>query len=231
MGKLVWGGSILLALVALARQPDEQWRPLPDDPEIEAITQSTLSQPEFQRQSSRGWWASLMESVRPWLLSQLSGARGLSSLLAYLLLAGLMVAVGLALFSLFSLSSGGLQTLAGLRGRSRAWRSLEGEAGSWEEALLKARQALAEGRLYNAVWIMHRVFLGLLDQREVVDFAKWKTNRDYLRECPREDPAFPLFATVSHAYDRVVYAHLPISADRLAELLDQIEATRWDEAR
>lgn len=232
MGKPLWAASILLALVT-AGQPDARWRPLPEDSEIEALTRSTLSGPEFQRQATQGWWASGMKSARSWLSQFMSGAPGLPAFLAVLLLVVLVLAIGFALFLLVldSRRFWDMQTLGGLRGRARAWRSLEGAAGGWEEAMLKAREALAAGRLYNAVWIMHRAFLGLLDQRQAVDFTKWKTNRDYLSECPREDPAFPLFESVSRAYDKVVYAHQPIAADRLAELLDQLEATRRDEGR
>lgn len=223
MPRLVWGGCILLTLATLAGQPDREWDPLPADERIEELTRSTLSRPEFQQETRESLWESSMATLGAWLSELFSGSL-LGVALACLLLGVVALAIGVALLSLFQ--EGSLPPLSGLRSRTRAWRGLEGAAESWEEAMLKAREALAAGRVYNSLWIAHRAFLSLLDQRGVVDFAKWKTNLDYLREVPRDDPAFPLFRAVSHAYDNVVYAHRSLEIDRLADLLDQIEATR-----
>ena len=39
-----------------------------------------------------------------------------------------------------------------------------------------ARDELKEGDVRRAVWIAHRVLLGLLDEQGAIKFAGWKTN-------------------------------------------------------
>jgi hypothetical protein len=67
--------------------------------------------------------------------------------------------------------------------------ALEGVADNWNDAFALARQALHAGDLYRTMWITHRILLSVLDLREVVRFARWKTNSDYIRECKSNDTA------------------------------------------
>ena len=99
-----------------------------------------------------------------------------------------------------------------------------GIASNWADAFQQAKAALEAGDLYRALWITHRVLLSALDQMDLLRFARWKTNRDYLRECRANHAASVTLADVSDAYERVVYAHNDINRDQAAHLLTRVEA-------
>jgi hypothetical protein len=108
--------------------------------------------------------------------------------------------------------------------QSRPLQALEGIASNWADAFQQAKAALEAGDLYRALWITHRVLLSALDQMDLLRFARWKTNRDYLRECRADHTASVTLADVSDAYERVVYAHNDINRDQAARLLTRVEA-------
>ena len=108
--------------------------------------------------------------------------------------------------------------------RSRPLQALEGVAANWTEAFQLARAALEAGDIYRALWITHRVLLSAMDRMELLRFARWKTNRDYLRECKIDHAASKTLADVSEAYERVVYAHHGIHRDQAASLMNRVEA-------
>ena len=59
---------------------------------------------------------------------------------------------------------------------------------------------------------------------DLLRFARWKTNRDYLRECRADHAASKTLQEVSEAYERVVYAHGQINREEAAGLLNRAEA-------
>src|SRR6266540_1045592 len=90
--------------------------------------------------------------------------------------------------------------------RSTRWEILEGTATNWRDALQVARDMLKEGNVRRAIWIAHRVLLGLLDEQGAIKFAGWKTNSHYLGECARSHPWYSTFAELTELYESAVYA-------------------------
>ena len=115
--------------------------------------------------------------------------------------------------------------------RSRPLQALEGIASNWADAFQLAKAALEAGDVYRALWITHRVLLSALDRMDVLRFARWKTNRDYLKECRADHSASKTLADVSDAYERVVYAHSDINREQAASLLHRVEAVVQEASR
>jgi hypothetical protein len=109
------------------------------------------------------------------------------------------------------------------RGKQSRWDILEGEATDWREALALSRAKLADGDLKRAVWIAHRVLLGLLDEQGAVRFAGWKTNSQYLCECAATHPWHRTFAELTELYEQAVYASRPISPAHVEASVAQID--------
>ena len=99
---------------------------------------------------------------------------------------------------------------------------LEGTATDWREALQVARAKLVDGDLKRAIWIAHRVMLGLLDEQGALRFAGWKTNSHYLREFASTHPWHKAFVALTAIYDEAVYAGRTGSTEHVAELVAQI---------
>jgi hypothetical protein len=108
--------------------------------------------------------------------------------------------------------------------RDRPLQALEGIASNWADAFQLAKAALDAGDIYRALWITHRVLLSAMDRMDLLRFARWKTNRDYLRECRADHAASKTLADVSDAYERVVYAHHSIHRDQAVNLLTRVES-------
>ena len=108
--------------------------------------------------------------------------------------------------------------------RSR-WQILEGTATNWREALDVARRMIDEGEIRRAIWIAHRVLLGLLDEAGAIRLAGWKTNSHYLGECARNHPWYSTFAELTEIYEQAVYAHRitpPSSVESLVIRVDRL---------
>ena len=106
---------------------------------------------------------------------------------------------------------------------SARWDILEGSAADWREALELARATLRQGNLRRAVWIAHRVLLGLLDEQGAIKFAGWKTNSHYLAECAREHPWRATFAELTELYEGAVYADRATAPDAAESLLMRLD--------
>jgi hypothetical protein len=119
--------------------------------------------------------------------------------------------------------------LAGQEGSMAALEEVG--ARSWREGLEMARAALDAGDLYQALWIVHRCLLSVLDARDLVRFARWKTNGDYLRECRAADPGCGVLPRATRAYESVVYAHDEIGTREASDLIDEVEAVATGGAR
>lgn len=165
--------------------------------------------------SSIGEWA-LRNPVAAWFLI----------LLLVLVLIALLVHIGYTFYRVV-LGSGDARTKRSGAAPS-TWEILEGAARDWGSALVKAKEALARGDERRAVWIGHRVLLGLLDERGALQFAAWKTNADYLAECPSSQPASGTLGELTRAYDEVVYGHRPFDSGAIGQLLDRVGQTRTE---
>jgi hypothetical protein len=193
--------------------------------EVRRVTQTVLSEPEFQK--SFNWWEMLFETFRDfiravssWALQNPDMAKILTIVLSVVLVL-LLAHIGYTIGREFT---GMRNRSTAQAGRARPLQALEGIATNWAEAFQLARAALEAGDLYRALWITHRVLLSAMDRMDLLRFARWKTNRDYLRECRVGHAASQTLADVSAAYERVVYAHDEIHQDQAANLLARVQA-------
>jgi hypothetical protein len=106
--------------------------------------------------------------------------------------------------------------------RSR-WEILQGTAKTWREALEVARRMINQGEGRRAVWIAHRVLLGLLDEQGTIRFAGWKTNSHYLRECAGNHPWYSTFAELTEIYEQSIYAHQTAPLSSVESLVVRVE--------
>lgn len=198
-----------------------------DDALVRATTDEVLRRAEFHNLSDTPWFIEILSRAREWLLgfgrwANDHPAQGwvvvcilvlvLMALLAHLL----YVALGDAL------PWGGRNRPA--RSSQFAWTVLEGAASSWRAGLERAQAALAAGDPRLAVWIAHRVLLGLLDEAGAIRFAAGKTNTDYLGECAESHPWREVLARLTGAYERIVYGHRDARLEPLSRLLDEVQA-------
>ena len=209
----------------MALVPSTQKTPSPED--IREATRAVLDRPEFAEPAR--WHQTLLDilfAIKEWL-DRLAGwseshpalARALFILAVIVLLACLAHVLYLALADTLPFRG----RRADEAGRKARWEILEGAASDWREALQLARAKLAEGDLKRAVWIAHRVLLGLLDEQGALHFAGWKTNSHYLRECAPAHPWHRTFAELTELYEEAVYASRPISADHVEASVAQID--------
>ena len=192
--------------------------------QVRRVTQDVLNEPEFQK--SVNWVQLVFDGLREflakvseWAFNNPDMARILIVVLS-VILALLIAHIAYTVIREFtSMRKGGAAQTA----RPRPLQALEGIAANWADAFQLAKAALDAGDLYRALWITHRVLLSALDRMDVLRFARWKTNRDYLRECRPDHSASKTLADVSDAYERVVYAHNDIHRDQAASLLRRVE--------
>ena len=200
--------------------------------EVRRVTESVLREPEFQK--SVDWWFLLIDGFRnflgrvsAWAMENPDMAKILSIVLTIVLILLLTHIIYTVVREFASLRNRSSSDAA----RSRPLQALEGIATNWADAFQLARAALESGDLYRALWITHRVLLSALDRMDVLRFARWKTNRDYLQECRQDHEASKTLADVTAAYEQVIYAHSDIHRDRAATLLARVEAHVQEAAR
>jgi hypothetical protein len=183
----------------------------PSPESIRDVTREVLSRPDFSGASS---WeeiiTSIVKTIGEWLNGLASWASNhpeLARALAVILVLALLSCLACLLFlTLGDLLPFGRKEAAAPIRPSR-WDILEGTAKNWREALEVARRMIDEGNAQRAVWIAHRVLLGLLDEQGAIRFAGWKTNSHYLRECARSHPWYGTFAELTEVYEQAIYAH------------------------
>ena len=200
--------------------------------QVRRITEEVLKEPEFQK--SQNWVQLVFDAAREflgkiseWALQNPDMAR----ILIYVLSTVLVLLVAHIAYTVIREFSAMKQGDVGSASRSRPLQALEGIASNWADAFQLAKAALEAGDLYRALWITHRVLLSALDRMDVLRFARWKTNRDYLRECRADHSASKTLADVSEAYERVVYAHSDINREQAAGLLNRVEAVVQEASR
>jgi len=201
--------------------PTEPGKPTAE--EVEALTREILSRPIFERAPRE---PSLWERFMDWLnsLSLGNGSGFDPDLLTILLWVVVIAAVGFLLYALINQISAGNKTA--VNGRAGATVALEGAAETWEEAIDLVDQALARGDRHRAVWILHRLVLGLLDERGELTFARWKTNSDYLAEVPAKAEHRDLLEALTRAYEAIVYAHAHDEETDLGQFAARARAMR-----
>lgn len=196
---------------------------------ILATTRDILNQPAFQ--SGTGWQQRL-EGLRDWLertLVHLTDWLRAHPLLQGLVVVGLLLLLGLFLFHLVRLVREEVRWRRRSEGRDQAPVSAtvsEPGALGWEAMMREVRAALQRGDGYLAIWHLHRWFLVWLDGQGCLRFIGWKTNADYLRECPATHPVYTTLEALSRTYDQIVYAHRDIPLETIATLLAQVEHVR-----
>lgn len=104
----------------------------------------------------------------------------------------------------------------------RSLEVLEGKAASWSEGLEKAKSALASGQSHEAIWIGHRVLLGLLDELGCIQFQGFKTNTTYLRELNSQNTWYDLLQRFTQTYEMVIYGSEPCESGDIQRLLGEV---------
>jgi hypothetical protein len=209
-----------------------QLLPIPDAETIRRVTRQVVEQPEFDPP----WpWleriVSILKTIKDWLdaleswaIANPQSARVLT-VLAVLLLVGLLIhLLYLALGDLIPWRRGG----EAQDSRPPRWEILEGKARNWRDGAELALRLLEQGELRRAVWIAHRVLLGLLDERGALKFAGSKTNSQYLSEFPPNHPCYATFAELTRIYEQAVYAQRTAAAAEISRLVNCVEAMTKD---
>ena len=201
--------------------------PTPDA--IREAAREILARPEFTEPSR--WYEILFQilrAVKEWLDALGAWAEANPAMARILFIVAVIVLI-VCLIHLLYLAfadvirfGGSKDTKSQLRS---PWKILEGAASDWREGLQVARAALAEGNVRRAVWIAHRVLLGLLDEQGAIKFAGWKTNSHYLSECVSSHPWYATLAELTMLYENTVYASRAApaaAADSLLRRVDQL---------
>src|SRR6266511_3121142 len=204
----------------------EQISQIPSPEKIREVTRGVLDRPEFAEPSR--WYEIFLEmlkAVKEWLdaLGAWSEAnpvlaRVLFVLALIILLACIAHLTYLALADVLAFG----RKKDGTTPRPTRWEILQGTATNWHEAIKVASGMLAEGNVRRAVWITHRVLLGLLDEQGAIKFAGWKTNSHYLGECGRSHPWYPTFAELTELYENAVYASRSAPANIADALVSRV---------
>lgn len=201
-------------------------QPALDPATIRSTTEEVLQRPEFRRSQQSDTMRALIEQVDAWLEAFGEWAEAHSQAAIALAIVLLLVAL-LLLAHIFYVAFGGIFTGRKTGSGSRytdAETLLEGTARSWQEGLKKAREALAHGNARLAVWIGHRVLLGLLDQEGAIRFSGWKTNTTYLHECARDHACRAVLDRLTAIYEEVIYRHQTVPSDVVASLIKEVES-------
>jgi len=200
---------------------------IPPPEQIREAARAILDRPEFAEPSR--WYEllfDLLNAIRAWLdrLGSWSEANpALARVFFVVALLILLVCLGHVLYlALADVLPFRRKKDHAATERSR-WEILQGAATNWREALQLARAMLKEGNARRAIWIAHRVLLGLLDEQGAVKFAGWKTNSHYLSECARNHPWHATFAEVTALYEQVVYASRQVSTDVAETLITRVD--------
>jgi hypothetical protein len=191
---------------------------IPPAETIREVTREILHRPEFSPLSSwQEFILSLLKALREWFHSIANWsaenptlAKIVAITLGLLLLACVAHLLYLALGDLLPFRK--RKDKAPVSGPR--WDILEGTGKNWREALDAARQLLKEGEYRRAIWIAHRVLLGLLDEQGAIRFEGWKTNSHYLRECAGGHPWYAPFAELTEIYEQAIYGRRPAPSAR-----------------
>ncbi|HKY08116.1 MAG TPA: DUF4129 domain-containing protein [Candidatus Binatia bacterium] len=200
---------------------------VPAPEKIREATRAVLERPEFAEPSE--WYRTLWEilkAIKDWL-DRLSSWSEANPTMAKVLFILAVVVMLLCLAHILYLALADVLPFRRKRQidavKPARWEILEGAATNWRDAMQLARAMLKEGNPRRAIWIAHRVLLALLDQQGAVQFAGWKTNSHYLRECARAHPWHETFAEITELYEHLVYASRDVSSDVAESLVLRVD--------
>jgi hypothetical protein len=200
---------------------------IPSAEQVRKATQAVLERPEFAEPPAwNQMLLNIMHGIKEWLDRIGSWSEAHPALARAVFICAAIILFACLAHLLYLALSDTLPFRGGRRnspGKKARWEILEGEATNWREALALARAKLADGDLKRAIWIAHRVLLGLLDEQGAVRFAGWKTNSHYLRECAATHPYHGTFSELTELYEQAVYASRPMAAERVAASVAQID--------
>ena len=202
-------------------------RNIPSPDQIREATRTVLERPEFAEPPPwNQMLLNFMLTIKEWL-DRLGSWSEANPALARAVFIGAAIILFACLAHLLYLALADTLPFRrmpeGSLSRRARWEILEGAATDWREALELARTQLAEGNLKRALWIAHRVLLGLLDEQGAIHFAGWKTNSQYLRECAPSHPWHRALADLTELYEHGVYANRPVPAEHLEASVAQID--------
>jgi len=207
----------------------------PSPAEIEQVTRDIFSRPEFQPEP--GWEAwrkaqadrlvDLVHAAATWLHSHPTLLWVVFAVLGLLFMLSLTYLVAILLRAISPEERPSSQQRPGSAAR---WDTGTGTAQTWDEAVREVRLAVRDGDGYRAIRVLYRLFVAVLDHRGILTFAPWKTNADYLRECPSSIAAYQVLVDISHAYEHIVYAHHAVPLHTISTLLTQVEHDQRDYA-
>jgi hypothetical protein len=202
---------------------------IPSPEKIREATREVFQRPEFTEPSR--WheiFLEMLKAIKEWLDALGAWSEANPIFARILFVVALLVSVA-CLAHLIYLALADVLPFGRIKSsappRPSRWEILQGTATNWHEALKIARDMLSEGNARRAIWIAHRVLLGLLDEQGAIKFAGWKTNSHYLGECARSHPWYPIFAELTDLYENAIYASRSASAgaaDALVRRVDQL---------
>lgn len=194
--------------------------------EIRETTAEILSRPEFAEETPRPFLEDILERLAEWLDSFGEWVME-NPVLGWSVMAVLMLILVAVIAHMVYVLLGDVwvkpATNVNVRKTATQWEILEGKGETWLQGMERARIALKAGDMRQAVWISHRVLLGLLDEQGAIRFARSKTNSDYLGECDRSHPWNQTLRHLTEFYERVIYGHRTIEEEALSPFLERIE--------
>lgn len=201
---------------------------IPPPEQIRETTQAILARGEFAEPSRwREMLIELLQAIKQWLDRLGSWTESHPDLARVVFIAALVLLL-VCLAHLIYLALADVLPFGRRRHQpapppGARWHILEGSAANWRDALELARALVREGKLRRAIWIAHRVLLGLLDQQGAIKFAGWKTNSHYLAECAPSHPWRATFAELNELYEGAVYADRAAASDTTESLLARLD--------
>jgi hypothetical protein len=200
---------------------------VPAPEEIRQVVREVLERPEFAEPTAwRDTLMSLLLALKDWLdrfAAWTEANPTLARILFVLAVLLLVLCLGHLLYLALADALPFRRRASTAVERPPRWEILGGAATNWQDALQLARAKLGEGDARRAIWIAHRVLLGLLDQQGALQFAGWKTNSHYLRECLRSHPWHGIFAELTALYDEAVYGHRQVGHESVQPLLTRLD--------
>ena len=197
-----------------------------NDDQIRAGAQEIMEGREFQELETSYAFEKWIRKREAWLDSfqDWSAANtGYTWLIITVLLIILIALLTHIIYTTFSDSFGGkTMSKSGSIG-SRSMEVLEGKARSWQEGFELARGALEAGKYREAIWISHRVLLGLLDELGCIRFQGYKTNTTYLDELEKNHAWHDLLTRFTRIYEQAIYGTGSLAKDELQTLLSELD--------
>lgn len=233
--------SQLYAMAAEARAVEASGRPglearLQQAARDRELLMQILGGAGYREAEAPSWWSRFWQRVgewwarsitRPWRefwsrldppgLPRGTGARAFGTL-AILIIIGLLLWLGRDLLT--------FERLRGLF-RRKAASSATGPAPEPPDQLRRQALALAEaGQRREAIKLLVQATLGALTVRRLIDWQPMLTNRRYLQQLRRRQPALvPAFDELNGLFERKVYGEQPASSEefhRVLALTDQL---------